>query len=125
MHLDGLKILLRICRPLNLDRNESIEVLSRICRRQNSPRWIENLSKSYQADRMLRNLARWIEEAVENLSRRNPQISMDRESIEVLSRLKKESSIEMNLSGIYREAVELEKKEFFKGGKTHRYECNK
>ena len=43
---------------------------------------------------------------------------MDRESIEVLSRLKKESSIEMNLSGIYREAVELEKKEFFKGGKT-------
>ena len=74
---------------------------------------------------MIRNIARWIKEAVENLSRRNPQISMDRESIEVLSRLKKESSIEMNLSGIYREAVELEKKEYFKGGKTHRYECNK
>ena len=30
-----------------------------------------------------------------------------------------------NLSRIYREIVELEENEFFKGGKTNRYECNK
>ena len=42
-----------------------------------------------------------------------------------LSRLKKESSIEMNLLGICQEAIELKENEFFKGGKTHRYECNK
>ena len=32
---------------------------------------------------MIRNMARWIEEASENLSRRNPEISMDQESVEV------------------------------------------
>ena len=52
--------------------------------------------------------SRWIE----NLSR-------------FLWRLKKESPIEMNRLGIYQEAIKLEENEFFKGGKTHRYECNK
>ena len=37
MQLDGLKILLRICRALNLNRNKSVEVLLRICCRQKSP----------------------------------------------------------------------------------------
>ena len=40
-------------------------------------------------------------------------------------RLKKESSIEMNLSRICREAVKLEERRVFKGGKTHRDEGNK
>ena len=51
--LDGLKILSRICQALNLDRNESVEVLLRIYRWQNSPRWIEksikNLSRRQRA----------------------------------------------------------------------------
>ena len=34
---------------------------------------VENLS----VDRMLKNLAQWIEEAVKHLSRRNTEISMD------------------------------------------------
>ena len=37
MQLDGLKILSRICRALNLNRNKSVEVLLRICCRQKSP----------------------------------------------------------------------------------------
>ena len=81
--LDGSKILSRICRALNLDRNECVKVLSRICRQKNSPRWIENLSRSYRADKMLRTFARWIKEAVKNISRRNLEISMDRESVKV------------------------------------------
>jgi len=46
-------------------------------------RWIEDLSRSYWSDKMLKILAWWIEEAVKNLSRRNPEISMDLESVEV------------------------------------------
>ena len=42
---------------------------------------------------------------------------MDRRSCRDLSRKEKEGSLE-------REAVELEEKEFFKKGKTHRDECN-
>ena len=34
MQFDGSKILSRICQALNLDRNESVEVLLRICRQQ-------------------------------------------------------------------------------------------
>ena len=64
-----IKVSVEICQALNLNRNESVEVLSRICQWQNSPQWIENLSRSYQANRMIRNMAWWIEEAVENLSR--------------------------------------------------------
>ena len=47
-----------------------------------SPRWIEKLSRIYRPDKDLRNLARWIEET-KNLSRRNPKISMDRESVKI------------------------------------------
>ena len=123
--LDGSKILSRICRTLNLDRNECVEVLLRIYRQKNSPRWIENLSRSYRQKKCLeilldgsKKLSRIYREEIQksqwikNLSR-------------FLSRLKKESSIEMNLLGICQEAIELKENEFFKGGKTHRYECNK
>ena len=44
----------------------------------------------YWADRMIRNMARWIEEAVENLSRRNPEILMDRESFKIYWEKEKE-----------------------------------
>ena len=60
-----------------------------------SPWWIENLLRSYWADRELKNLARWIEEAVKNLSRRNPEISMDWESVKIYREKRKKGSIEM------------------------------
>ena len=41
------------------------------------------MSRIYRADREQRILAQWIEEAVENLSRRNPEISMDQEFVEI------------------------------------------
>ena len=70
--------------------------LSRFYREQTQKsRWIKNLSKCYREDRKPNNFAWWIED----LSR-------------FLSRLKKESSIEMNLSRICWEAIELEEKEF-------------
>ena len=51
--LNGLKILSRICRALNLNKNESFKVMLRIYRRQNSPQWIEqtveNLSSRQRA----------------------------------------------------------------------------
>ena len=46
-------------------------------------RWIENLSRIYQADRMHRKMAQWIEEVVKNVSTRDPKILMDREVIEI------------------------------------------
>ena len=39
---------------------------------------------------MLKNLAQWIKEAVENLSRRNPEISMDRDSVKIYQEKEKE-----------------------------------
>ena len=64
-----------------------------------SPRWIENLSRSYQLDKELRKLARWIEEAVKNLLRRNPEVSMDQDSFKIhqekgKERLDKSESVE-------------------------------
>ena len=42
-------------------------------------------------------MARWIGEAVENLSRRNPKISMDRESVKIYQKKRKKGSVEGNL----------------------------
>ena len=67
-------------------------------------------------------------EAFEMLSRRQraqENSSMDRESVEDLSRHEEESSIEKNLLRMCRKAIELEVRRFFKGGKTHKDECNK
>ena len=63
--------------------------------------WIKKLLRSYLSDREQRNFLRWIKD----LSK-------------VLLRLKKESLIEMNLSRIYWEAVELKGRRFFKKGKN-------
>ena len=54
------------------------------------PWWIENLLRIYWPNIELRNLAQWIEEAVENLLRRNPEISMDWESVKICLEKKKE-----------------------------------
>ena len=46
-------------------------------------------------------------------SRRNLDISMDRGSVEIYQEKRKKGSIEMKLSRIYWEAVELKENEFF------------
>ena len=46
-------------------------------------------------------------------SRRNLEISMDRGSVEIYQEKRKKGSIEMNLSRIYWEAIELKENEFF------------
>ena len=58
--------------------------------------WVENLSSRQKAHK----LSRWIEEAIENVSRRNPETSIDREAVETLSRRNQEISMD-------REAVEM------------------
>ena len=77
--------------------------------------FVENLSAR-------QNVARWIKEAVEHLSRRNPEVSMDRDSNKIYQEKKKEGLDR-------RESVEdlssLKKMSFSKKGKTHRDECNK
>ena len=40
---------------------------------------------------MIRNMAQWIEKDVENLPRRNPEISMDRESIKIYQEKRKKA----------------------------------
>ena len=85
------------------------------------------------------------QEAVELISRENLEIlmdrgsvenllgkqraqkisSMNREVVEDLSRSQEEGLIERNLSRICQEAVKLEKRRFFKKGKTQKDECNK
>ena len=56
-------------RALNLD--GSVKVLSRICRQQKE--CLDGL-RIYQVDREHKNLSRWIEEAIENVSTKNPEI---------------------------------------------------
>ena len=75
-----------ICRALNLDRNEFVKVLSRSCQQQKH----FDGSRIYQPNRRFKKLAQWNEEAVENLSRRNPKISMDRESVKIYQEKEKE-----------------------------------
>ena len=87
-------------------------------------RWIEKLLRIYWPDKLIRILARWIEEAVELLLRRNLESSMDRVYDKIYRDKRKKSSIKGNLLRICQEAVELEKKSFSKKGKTHKDECN-
>ena len=72
--------------------SQQIEKLSR-CYQEKTQKswWIEDLSRIYQADRELRNFPRWIEEAIENLLRRNLEISMDRESVEIYREKRKKA----------------------------------
>jgi len=74
---------------------DSIENLSA---KQKLSRWIENLSRSYR-DKF--QIARWIKYAIRSVEKRSPRGSIDRK-----------------LSRIYREVIELDKKQFFKERKN-------
>ena len=50
---------------------------------------------------------------------------MDQEAVEDLSRVSKEARQKWMCRGICQEAIKLEEKDFFKGGKAHKDECNK
>ena len=65
---------------------DAVEDLSTV----KTPRWIKNLSRIYWPNRRFRKLAWWIEEVVENQSRRNPEIPMDRNSIKICREKDKE-----------------------------------
>ena len=92
--------------------------LSRCCRGsvdgKNHLNGANNLFRIYQANRKQRNLARWIEVTVKKLLRRNPEISMDQESIKDLSRKEKEGSIEREfvekLSSLKKRSFSIEEK---------------
>lgn len=60
-----IEVSIEICQALNLNRNESAKVLSRICQWQNHLGGL----RIYQLDKELINLARWIEEAIEKKPR--------------------------------------------------------
>jgi len=110
MNLNRSRFLSRICRTLNLDRNESVEVLSRICRQQKSDLdgsricreaigqtecleiWLDGLKKlsriyweETQKSQWIENLSRSIEKRERRLDRKR----ICRGSIEKLSSLKK------------------------------------
>ena len=70
-------------------------------------RWIKNLSRMYRENKEHRNLARWIDLAVEKLSMSNPKISIEETCVELLSRR-------------YRAVVEKTEVRFSKGEKTHK-----
>ena len=71
----------RICRALNLDRWESVEVMLKCYWQQKQELdGSKHLLRRCRGDRSLRKTSRWIEK----LSRRNPKILMDRESVEDL-----------------------------------------
>ena len=79
-------------------------------------RWIKNLSRIYQADRKHRNMPRWIEEALENVLSKNPEILMDRKAIEMLLRRQRAQEKFLNGSRIYWGSIEKgERKARLKG----------
>ena len=64
-------------------------------------------------------LALWIKKLSRFYLRRNPKTSMNRVLLRSIEKRRKKSSIEGNLSRIYREAVELEKKWVFQRREKH------
>ena len=86
------------------------------------PRWIEKLSGIYRPDKKLLNGLKKLSSIHREETQKPRWIEIAIRSVETRRR---RGSIEENLSRIYQEAVELEEKEFFQGGKTQRDECNK
>ena len=127
--LDGSKILSRICRALNLNKRESVEVLSRICRWQKSPRWIEkfvkNLSSKQRAQEFFLMDQRSYRDSIEMKPRNFDGSRICRGSIEKRERRLDRKEFVEDLSRTYRGAVELKERRFFKVGKTNKDECNK
>ena len=118
---------IEICRALNLDKYEilswnSVKVLSRICRgavenlsMAKSPRWIKKLSRSYRPDRNFLDESRICQETIETNSKKFQWIENAIRSVEVKS---PRGSIDRKRSRICRDAVELDKKQFFKERKN-------
>ena len=80
-------------------------------------RWIEDLSRFYRADRENKNFTQWIGEIVKKLSRDNPKISIDRESVETWRRkLNIKESVEVS-----RSCRAWRKKVFQEGRNTERW----
>ena len=90
--------------------------------RKIQPQWIENLSMMYQADREHKILAQWIDLSVKKLSRSNPEISMDWDSVKICRDKKKER---LDRRDFVEKLSSLKKRSFSKKGKIHRDECNK
>ena len=61
---------IEICRALNLDRSESVKVLSKIYQRQRIPRWIKKLLRIYWLDRKFLDGSRSCREAIETKFRK-------------------------------------------------------
>ena len=92
--------LLRCCQE-SVDGKNSLmdrDYVENLSARQKVSWWIEKLLRSYR-DKVQK--ARWIEYAIRSIEKRSPRGSIDR-----------------NLSRICQEAVELDKKEFFKERKN-------
>ena len=120
-----IEVSVEICQALNLDRNESVEVLSRICQRQ---KHLNGSRICRESIGQTKGSEIWLD-GLKKLSRRSPEISIDRNSVKICREKEKEGldrreSIE-DLSRICREAVKLEEIRFFKMGKIHRDDCNK
>ena len=97
MNLNGSRFLSRICRTLNLDRNESVEVLSRICRQQKSDLdgsricreangqiecleiWLDGLKKLSRIYWEETQKSQWIENLLRSIEKR--EIMLDRKRI--------------------------------------------
>ena len=77
-----------ICRALNLNRKESVEVLSRICQQQKE---CLDGSRIYRVDREHRKFVSMDRESVEDLSRKEKEKLDRKESVEELLSLKKMS----------------------------------
>ena len=90
----------RCCRESIDDKITSMDwkVVEKLLAKQKLSRWIENLSRSYR-DKFQTDW--WIEDAIRFFEKRSPRVSID-----------------SNLSRICREAVELDKKQFFKERKN-------
>ena len=117
-HLDGSKYLLSTKSRQKLIHRGVVEDLSMT----KIPRWIKKLSTMYRPDRNLFDGAKKLSRFYQEKTQRPQWIEIPSRSIE---KRRKNGSIEENLLRIYREVVELEEKEFFKKGKTHRDECSK
>ena len=115
-----IEVSVEICQALNLDRNKSVEVLSRICQWQ---KYLDG-SRIYWPNR--KKFSQWIKEVVKNLLRRNPETSMDWENDKIYRENKKDGLNKREfVEDLSRSCRAWRKQEFFKKGKTPRDECKR
>ena len=82
---------MRICRALNLDRNESVEVLSRICQRQKSVSMDQESIKQTECTEIWLDESKKLSRTIEKREIRLDRKRICRGSVEKLSSLKKRS----------------------------------